>query len=142
MRIIIKDPVTAAETVLCDGPGRGLDRSQGPTDRMPVGRRINVQPLERARQTAKQFVSRFNAEHPISFSISRQAASAAAARVWYWNHLKNCLTAGTVIMSESAGGRVVTVTIADCVISDISGGTYGVHIDVTYQIQGGALTIT
>lgn len=142
MRILIKHATTNAETVLCDGPGRGADRMAGPLDGLSIGDDVSGQVAEFLRATEIKAWNRQNQRTALSFRVARECASAVAAHAWQLAFHAGCIRAGTVHLIEtSSSGSTQTVKIANAVITSIRTTPLGVTRVVEFSIVGGKLSL-
>jgi len=140
MRILIKD-ASNNQTILCDGPGRGLDRNTGPLDGIMFDDQINVQPGEILRAASAKAWNRGNKRTQVGFRISREMASANAAHVWQAAFHAQCIRAGMIeFTGVDSNGTERSFTLSDAVISNIKTTPLGVTRLVEFSIVGGAIT--
>jgi len=141
MRIIIKDPVSGAETILCDGPGRGLDRNHGPLDGLMIDDQVATQVAEFLRSDTVQAYNRRNQRTAISFRVVRESASAMAAHAWQLAFHAGCLRSGTLHLTEtSAQGSTSAIKIGNAVIQSIKTTPMGCSRMIDFNIVGGKLS--
>lgn len=140
MRIVIKNTANTAETVLCDGPSRGLDRNVGPIDTMPAASRVKIQPSERFRAATIQHFNRLNRSSARTLTVVREMSSRQAAARWQLEHEMTCIRTGTIEFTEQDGaGNLLVWRLRDAGIPEIQFVPMGVSYQITYTILGGAL---
>jgi len=140
MRIIIKNSSSAAETILCDGPARGVDRNLGPIN-LQFAAPVTAQVAGALRATAVQVHNRKNQRTIISFSIVRRFTSRRAA--WYWQitHGRDCVREDTLLLYPTDdSGAATKITVSNCVLSTLTIQNQGVTLKIDYQLTGGAVT--
>lgn len=142
MRIVIKDAGNN-QTVLCDGPARGLDLLVGPlVPGVSCSSATSVQAAPRFRAATTLFFDRLNRSVALQFSVSREMASLQAAESWQLAFLASVIRAGTVYFFESdAGGNQLQWRLLNAVIAEIGFTPMGVTREVRYTINGGSLTL-
>jgi hypothetical protein len=141
MRILIKHPDTGVETVLCDGPGRGVDRNCGPLDGLSIDDQVNVQPAEFIRATESKYFNRGNQHTGMSFRVARECQSMVAAHAWQVGFHAGCVRNGTIrLIEQDANGVTQLVRIENAVITAIKTTPMGVTRIVEFNIVGGKLT--
>ena len=142
MRILIKHPTTNAETVLCDGPGRGVDVMIGPLDGMAIDDQIATQLAEFLRAAEAKAYNRLNQRTNIAFRVARESASLVAAHAWQLQFHANCLRNGTLHLTEtSTNGASTTVKVLNAVITSIRTTPLGVTRLIDFTIVGGKLSV-
>lgn len=139
MQIRIQNPVTKAETTLCDGFGRGVDKSVGPNG-MRVGTVRKVEPAEYLRGTDIKVYDRGNQQTQIAFAVSRQCASVGAALAWKIQHQMSCIRSGTLWLQVDEG-TVRQVRMLYASITNLETNLMGVSVQISYTILGGALQL-
>lgn len=143
MRIIIKSNIQGdtRETVLCDGPGRGLDLNIGPLDDgVVIEDVVTAQSVEFLRAAAGKAYNRGNQRTSLSFRIARECSSALAAHTWQVAFHSSCLRSGTLRLTETtATGSRKEVRIENAVITAIRSTPRGVTRFVEFTIIGGPL---
>jgi hypothetical protein len=138
MRIVIKSGT--AEQVLCDGHVDGVDRNVGPSNLRTSGP-ISVQVAEYLRGTAAKPINRQNRKSQLSFSVTRECASAQAAEKLCIDYPATCLRSGTLtIKPEGSAGAIADRKIADAAVANISCEQIGSSVVITFDIVGGAIT--
>jgi hypothetical protein len=141
MRILIKHPETSVETVLCDGPGRGVDRNTGPLDGLAIDDQVNVQPAEFIRAAEGKFFNRGNQRTSLTFRVARECRDIVAAHAWQVGFHAGCVRNGTVRLTETdTNGLTQVVRIENAVITAIKTTPMGVTRIIEFNIVGGKLT--
>ena len=142
MRIIIKDPITSAETVLCDGPGRGLDKNVGPLNEgVLVDDQVIFQVAEGCRWESVKVFNRKNRRTSTTFRISRECSSSLAAHSWRLEFHGRCIRFGTIIMTETSGSGVAKTIRIENAGLNFKPTPMGVSTLIDFNIIGGPLTI-
>jgi hypothetical protein len=138
MRILMKSGTT--EQILCHGHVEGIDKHVGPSNLRTSGP-ISVQQGEFLRATYGKAYNRNNLKTMLSFSITRECASAQAAEAFCLTHLRDVLRSNTcVVQAEGSKGGKTTITISDAVLQEPVCEQIGVSVVITYTILGGAIT--
>lgn len=140
MRISIKHPDTAVETVLCDGPGRGVDRNVGPLDGLSIDDQVSVQPIEIMRAAQSKFINRGNQRTSLTFRVARECRDIVAAHAWQVSFHAGCVRNGTIRLTETnTNGQNQVVQIENAVIVSIKTSPLGVSRLIEFNIVGGRL---
>jgi len=142
MKIIIKDTSTtpATEQILCDGHVVAVNKSVGPSNLQTSGPMAG-QISEFLRAANIKARGRGNKRTAISFSVTRECASAQAAEKLCLTHLRDCLRSDTLIcLAEGTQGQLDKLTIANVHITDIGCAQVGLTVLINYSIVGGVLT--
>jgi hypothetical protein len=136
MRILIKATAASgngAETVLCDGPTRGVNLMMGPlAEGCEIDDQHNIQPAEGLRWASTAYHDRLNAKVAISFQVVREHISPAAAHAWQIQFHKTCVRSGTLYISE---GGLATFPNA---VLNLRTKPLGVSRLITFTITAGA----
>lgn len=119
----------SGETRLCDGPGRGLDKSVGPSG-FGFGEQRNIDMSQPIRALNAIPLDRGNSRLSLTFTIARQCSSMSAATNWAWNHRRLCVRAGTLYITQDN----ITETYPNTVLIIQSCAVMGVSVQVTYNI--------
>lgn len=139
MRILIKS-ATKAETVLCDGPGRGPDKMWGPLNNSgAIDDTVLIDPQQGMRAPSIRMVNRLNRSINMTLVVSRQCASIPAAFAWQMDFHATCIRAGDIFFTEAdTSGNTVTWKLTTAVLN-IATTPMGATRVVTFTIQGGEL---
>jgi hypothetical protein len=138
MRILMKSGST--EQVLCHGHVTGVDTHVGPTE-LRVSGPVASQPERFFRAAAGKVYNRANRITTVSFSVTRECASAQAAEKFCFTHPRDALRENTAIFqAEDAGGGRDAMTLADAALTNVVCAQIGVSVIVQYEIAGGQLT--
>ncbi len=141
MRIVIKD-VDNNQTVLCDGPERGLDRNQGPLTGITANSRIVIQPAQRFRADFLKHFNRLNRSSSRQLRVVREMQSMQAAELWQLQCEAQTIRDGTIEFAESDGvGNVFKFALLNAAIPEIAFVPMGVSREIIYTIVGGGLII-
>lgn len=137
MRIVIKS-ATNAETVLCDGPGRGLDKLWGPiNDSGGIDDAIMFDSQKRMRAAATRTVNRGNKAISMTVMVSRQCGSIPAAFAWQMQFHATCIRSGEIYFAtQDPAGNSVTWKLTSAGLN-LRTTPVGATRVVTYTIQGG-----
>lgn len=137
MRIVIQNPLTKAETVLCDGYSREADRSVGPNG-LTIGTQRVVEVAQYLRGTDVTVYDRGNQQTQLAFGVSRRCATVGAALSWETLHHVTCLRAGTLFITVDEGA-VRQVRLLAAAITGLETSLVGVSVRIAYTIVGGVL---
>lgn len=141
MRIIMKNLATAAETVLCDGATRDLDKNSGPAE-LAISAPGVVDPQQATRAEGVKMRERGNVSTRISFSVTRRCASDQAAAAWLAIHLATLVRKDTCYLyADSSTGKTVSITIPDAAMEEPSARQVGASVVVQYKISGGKMSV-
>jgi hypothetical protein len=138
MKILIKSGTT--EHTLCHGHITGTDKHVGPSDLLCSGP-VSVEIGRYIRATAAIPYNRANRVSTISFSVTRECASALAAELFCLTHLRDLLREGTLyIHAQSAAGGTEQITLSNAIVQDVQCRHVGLTVLVAYQIVGGTIS--
>ena len=138
MRILIKNG--AAETVLCDGSPRGLNKNVGPLGGLSIDDQVNVQIREFIRAAYAKPTNRKNKKTQVSFSVSRECASLTEAHSWQMNFHISCVREGTVYFIETTGGGATTTYQLKDAVLQFKTLPVGVSRTIQFLCIGGELS--
>ena len=136
MIILIQSPA-GKETILCDGPGRGLERMVGPlSDGCEIDDQRNGQPSEALRAASIAYYDRGNGRVAMSFQVTRECVSASAAFVWQIAFHANCVRSGKLYMIQDTFKALFPTALLNLKTKPL-----GVTRIITFSIQAGAPTL-
>ena len=138
MRILIKDAANN-QTVLCDGPGRGINLMCGP-DGLASGDQPQIQQAPRFRAASMLFFNRGNLANKFAFSVIREMPDMRAAILWHVTFQRDCIRAGTVQFIETdQNGVQQTAQLQNAMLS-LQIQPLGVSRKIAFTLEGGVLT--
>ena len=136
MQILIKSPA-GDETILCDGPARGLDLMQGPlSDGVEIDDQHNFQESGALRAAAIVYYDRGNGRVATGFQVARESASAAAGHAFQMQFHLTCVRAGALYIIQDDGKWLFPTAVLN-----FKSKPMGVTRLYTFTIQAGAPTI-
>jgi hypothetical protein len=139
MRILMKSGTT--ESLLVDGPHRGVNKQVGPSA-LRIVAETQVDPKMRLRASYQVPVDRGNIGISVSFGMRRECSSHSAAAAWLLRHISTVLRSGTLYLIQTGpSNERIYLQVSNAVLRLADHAMDGVSVRVEYQIVGGELVL-
>ena len=140
MRIIMKELNEAGanlgETILCNGPSKGLDLWVGP-DGLVINGNLNAQVQPFLRAASVKVWNRNNHKVSVSFRCRRDCGSIDAAEAFIVQFYSSCKRGTQLVL---ASGTTTQIKINNAVMPDLKLSHIGVLVLAEYTIVGGSIS--